>query len=435
MNDEQKIINDLAPRSFGRTGTIWTISLVLVTLVGVYAYIDQLRNGLSITGMRDYAFWGIYISNFVFFVAISLVGSLVTAILRLSGAAWTIPLTRIAEIIAVAAIMMAGLTIIIDMGRPERLINLFVHGRLQSPIIWDVIVITTYLFISLMLLYYPLIPDFALLKKHLKEGSFWQRWYAKLAINWKGTAKQMAIHKNAIKILSIMIIPVAFGIHTVTAWLFATTFRAGWDSTNFGPYFVSGAFVVGAGGVIAAMYVLRKYYRLEEYLTEKHFDNMGKVLAMLCLLYLYFNINEYLIPAFKLKKAEEEHIYSMLFGHFAPLFWSVIIFGLVLPIIVVSFKKGRKPKPLFIISIIVVVTAWWKRFLIVTPTLLHPFMPIQGVPESWTVYSPTWKEWAITFGTLSAALLIITFLVRFFPIIPIQEYIESKHVEQKPRES
>jgi len=435
MNVQEKIIHDLAPGKFGKRGTIWTLSLIVITLIGVYAYIDQIRNGLAITGMRDYAFWGIYISNFVFFVAISLVGSLVTAILRLSGAVWSIPLTRIAEIIAVAAIIMAGLTIIIDMGRPERLVNLFIHGRLQSPIIWDVIVITTYLFISLLLLYYPLIPDFAILKNHFKKGSFLSKWYTKLAINWTGTQKQVKIHKRAIKILSVMIIPVAFGIHTVTAWLFATTFRPGWDSTNFGPYFVSGAFVVGAGGVIAAMYILRRYYHLENYITEKHFDNMGKVLAMLCLLYLYFNINEYLIPAFKLKKAEESHIVSLLFGHYAPLFWSVIVFGLIVPIIGVAFKKGRKPLPLFIIAIIVVITAWWKRFLIVTPTLLHPFLPIQGVPEAWTLYSPTWKEWAITFGTLSMALLIMTFLVRFFPVIPIQEYLESKSEESKTEES
>ncbi len=429
---EEKIIADLEPRKFGKLGMIWTIVLVIISALGIYSYIKQFNNGLEVTGLRDYAFWGIYISNFVFFVAISLVGSLVTAILRLSGAKWTVPLTRISEIIAVASIVMAGLTIIVDMGRPDRIWHLFAYGRLQSPIMWDVIVITTYLVISVMLLYYPLLPDFAILKDKFTGSPFLKKWYGKLSLNWRGTPGQRKIHTNAIQVLSVMIIPVAFGIHTVTSWLFATTYRPGWDSTNFGAYFVSGAFVVGAGGVIAAMYLLRRAYKLEEYITDDLFDKMGKVLAMLCLLYLYFNINEYLVPAYKLKKEEEHHIFGMLFGHYAPIFWSAIIGGLILPILVVVTPRGRKPLPLFIISVIVVIAAWWKRFLIVTPTLLHPFMPMQGIPENWTEYHPSYDEWAITIGTLAMALLIITALVRFLPIIPIEEYIE--HINEKKDE-
>ena len=132
--------------------------------VGLFAYIRQLQNGLIVTGMRDYASWGIYISNFVFFVAISLVGSLITAVLRLTGVHWSTPLTRIAEIIAVSAITFASLIIIVDMGRPERFYNLFLYGRLQSPIIWDVTVIITYFVISIFLLYLPLLS-----RIHLKK--------------------------------------------------------------------------------------------------------------------------------------------------------------------------------------------------------------------------------------------------------------------------
>jgi molybdopterin-containing oxidoreductase family membrane subunit len=115
-------------------------------MIGAYGYFRQLRQGLVVTNMRDYATWGIYISNFVFFVAISLVGSLITAVLRLANVHWSTPLTRIAEIIAVAAIVFASIIIVVDMGRPERFLNLFIHGRLQSPIIWDVVVIGTYFF-------------------------------------------------------------------------------------------------------------------------------------------------------------------------------------------------------------------------------------------------------------------------------------------------
>ena len=149
----EHITNDLLPQKFGLRGKIWTAILTAICLVGAYAYFLQLRRGLAVTNMGDYVSWGIYISNFVFFVAISLVGSLITAVLRLANVHWSTPLTRIAEIIAVSAIVFASIIIIVDMGRPDRFYHLFIYGRLQSPILWDVIVIGTYLVISLMLLY------------------------------------------------------------------------------------------------------------------------------------------------------------------------------------------------------------------------------------------------------------------------------------------
>ncbi|UKJ06114.1 NrfD/PsrC family molybdoenzyme membrane anchor subunit [Solitalea lacus] len=420
-----KITSDLLPQKFGKTGRIWTAFLILLCLNGLYCYYKQVTLGLGITGMRDYASWGIYISNFVFFVAISLVGSLITAIFRLTGVEWRTPLTRISEIIAVSAILFASIIIIVDMGRPERFTHLFLYGRLQSPIMWDVIVITTYLTISILFLYFPLLPDIPILIKNSKPGSRVQKFYKFIGSFWKGTAAQFKISENAVKIISVMIIPVALAIHTVTSWLFATTFRPGWDSTNFGAYFVSGAFLVGAGGVVVAMYVFRRAYKLEAYITDKHFNNMSKVVVMLALLYLYFNINEYLVPAFKMKKAEEHHLHSLFTGHFSGLFWSAIILGMIVPVVVLLFPKGRKPFPAFLMGILVVIGAWFKRFLIVTPTMLSPFLPMYDVPESYHHYIPTWEEWSITIGSLAGTLLIITIFTRLFPIIPIHETIEE----------
>lgn len=432
VTDSEKIAKDLMPVKFGKAGKIWVYTLLVLAVIGLYAYTKQLRFGLGVTAMRDYASWGIYISNFVFFVAISLVGSLITAVLRLTNAKWSTPLTRIAEIIAVAAILFAALIIIVDMGRPDRLYHLFVFGRLQSPIIWDVIVITTYLFISLLLLYFPLIADLKIMQKYNPPiPGFVKKIQKWLNPNWVDSVEQEKLVQKAIWILSILIIPVALAIHTVTSWLFATTYRPGWDSTNFGAYFVSGAFLVGAGGVVVAMYALRRTYKLEEYITEKHFDHMGKLLVLLSLLYLYFNVNEYLVPAFKMKKPEAEHLTGLFAGDYALIFWPVIILGMVVPVIVSLFPKGRKPFPMFIIGILVVVGAWFKRFLIVTPTLLHPFLPMHDAPESYTHYWPTWEEWSITIGTLAGALLVITFFVRYFPIVPIQETIHEKKLQHE----
>jgi len=424
----EKITSDLLPQKFGRRGMIWTASLLFICCIGAFAYIQQLRKGLVVTNMGDYVSWGIYISNFVFFVAVSLVGSLITAIFRLANVPWRTPLTRIAEIIAVSGITFAALIIIVDMGRPERMISLFTHGRIQSPILWDVIVITTYFCLSMLLLYITLLPDIMMMiAAKDKLGKPFSKLYRWLGSFWKGTVAQEKIRNRSITIICIVIIPVAFCIHTVTSWLFATTYRPGWDSTNFGAYFISGAFLVGAGAVVVAMYVFRWVYKLENYITEMHFDKMGKILVLLALLYLYFNVNEYLVPAFKMKKDEQAHLVGLFTGEFAPMFWFAILVGMILPILIVVFPKGRKPKAMFVVGIMVVVGAWFKRFLIVTPTLLHPFLPKFDAPTRYSHYFPSWEEWAITAGSLAGVLLIITFFARVFPIISIYKTITDQN--------
>jgi molybdopterin-containing oxidoreductase family membrane subunit len=415
-----------------RWSKLWLAALCLIILIGIFAYYRQLKFGLIVTAMRDYTSWGIYISNFVFFVAVSLIGSLVSSILKLTNAKWSTPLTRISEIIAVASIICASIIIIIDMGRPDRFFNVILHGRIQSPIIWDVIVIFTYLIISLLLLYLPLIPDIALCRDHLSTAPGWRRkLYRILSVGWRSKPGQYNIILKSIRILGIMIIPVAFAIHTITSWLFATTWRPGWDSTNLGPYFVSGAFMVGAGVIVVAMFFIRKALGLEKYITEKHFDHMGKLLVLLSLVYLYFNINEFLGPAFKMVGVEGEHITELFTGKYAPMYWMVQIFGLILPILVMLPRQGRKPIPMLIVSFFVIMGAWFKRFLIVIPSLQHPYLPIQNVDESYRHYFPTWEEWAICAASLAGVLLIITLFMKIFPVIPIWEVAEEKGMKKE----
>ncbi len=427
MKVSDQLMNDLAPRKFGKAGVIWTWTLIIISVIGIIAYIDQIIKGQVVTNMNDYALWGIYISNFVFFVATSFVGTVTVAVLRLTNNSWRTPIVRIAEIISLASIIMAGITIMIDMGRPDRLLYLFIHGRMQSPIIWDVIIIPTYIVISLLLLYFPLLPDLAILKKHFnKTKPKLSKWYGKLSLNWTGSDAQKKIQLKSIQIIAILIIPAGFMLQTIDAWLFSTLFRVGWDSTNMGAYFISGASVAGVSALVTVVYVIRRAYKLENYITDYHFDKLGKFLVLTCLIYLYFNINEYLMPEFTSKKEEITHMNVLVSGEYAPLFWFVIIGGLIVPILVLLFKKGRKPLPMFWIGLLVVVGSWWKRYLIVTPTLLHPFLPIQGVPESWRHYFPSVHEWLITVATLAMALLIITILVRYLPVIPIQRTADEQ---------
>ncbi len=430
----EEITDDLTRSIVKHDGwsVFWVFMLMMILVIALWGWGYQIKNGLGVTAMRDYVSWGVYIANFVFFVAVSLIGSLISSIMHLLKIKWSKPISRVAEQVAIGAVALAGIIIIFDMGRPERLLNVFFHGRFASPILWDVTVVTTYLVISVLLIYLPLIPDIAYLRDNLKKVPVWQqKLYQILSLNWKGSSEQYKIIYHGMRVLAILIIPVALAIHTVTSWLFAATLRPGWDTTIFGPYFVTGAFVAGVAAVIIAMFVYRKRYKLSDYFTDYHFEMMAKLLVLVSLVYLYFNVNEFLVPGYKMKHGDAAHLHSLFSGTYAPMFWSVQILGLVLPIILLVIKPFRKPLPATIISVFVVLGAWFKRYIIVIPTMQHPFLPIQHVPENFHTYHPTGVEIMITLGSFAAALLIITALTKLFPVITLWEYAEEHGIEKE----
>jgi len=281
-------------------------------------------------------------------------------------------------------------------------------------------------------LYIPLIPDIAILRKTMTNKPKWQqKMYKILSVGWQGTEKQYKILHHSVFVLMVLIVPIAFSIHTVTSWLFASTLRPGWDSTIFGPYFVSGAFMVGAAAVVVVMFFIRQNHQYKHYIIENHFNMMGKLLVLTSLIYLYFNLNEFIVPAYKMKSGESAHILGLFEGEFAPMFWFVQIVGMILPIILMVFKPFRKPKPLVIIAIFIVIGAFFKRYLIVTPTLLHPFLPVQNYPEYFHHYFPTLSESIITIGSLAGVALLISLFIKVFPIIPIWEIAHEKGIHNE----
>lgn len=415
-----------------RSFILWMGFLSAVLVLCLAAYVIQLKKGLVVTGLRDYTSWGMYIANFVFFVATSLVGMLISSVLGLIGYQWIKPISRIAEIVAVAFAAVAGLVIISDMGRPERLTYVFMYGRVQSPILWDVTVVTTYFVLSLLLWFFPMVPDLAISKSRLEgRPAFLVKAYEILSLRWEHHEKQYSIMNQAIRILLILIIPTAFAIHTVTSWLFAVNPRPGWDSTIFGPYFISGAFVAGTAALIIAIYFFRVSYKLQKYITDDTFDKIARLLLLVSIVYLYFNINEFLVPGYKLKTGEAIHLRDIFTGHFAPLFWAVQLGGLIIPIILLLFRKIRKPLPLLVISLFVLCGAWLKRYIIVVPPQAHPYLPIQDVPVEWVIYKPTLNEIAITAASIILVLIIITILSKLFPVIPIWEMAEDEIEKDK----
>lgn len=416
---------------------VWVSFLSAVVAWGVFAYTQQLRLGLIVTGMRDQVSWGIYITNFVFFIGISHVGALLSAILRFSEAEWRRPLTRMAEAITTASLFIGGLMPIIDMGRPDRIPNLFLFPRLQSPIVWDIISVGTYFTGSTLFLWVLLVPDIALLRDRFQWRSKVRRAvYRVLSLGYRGTPEQQHVLERAIFAVTLVILPLAISVHTVVSWIFAMTLRPGWDSSIFGPYFVVGALYSGAASVILAMYIFRRVYRLEGYLEPVHFRNLGLLLLALTMLYLYFNINEYFTAGYKFEGSEKALLERLFFGESAFSFWSVQAVGVLIPMLLLMAVLGRKQYQPFIIpgvtlaSALVVAGAWVKRYLIIVPTLGTPYLPGQGLPWEWAHYRPTWVEWSITAAGFAGFLLIYTILSKLFPIVSVWETRAERAVEE-----
>jgi molybdopterin-containing oxidoreductase family membrane subunit len=277
-----------------------------------------------------------------------------------------------------------------------------------------------------------MIPDLAIAKTRLGgRPKFLVKAYELLSFKWVHHELQYKTLFRAVRILLLLIIPTAFAIHTVTSWLFAVTPRAGWDSTIFGPYFISGAFVSGTAALIIAMYFFRKNYGFQKYLTTDHFDKIAKILVLVSIVYLYFNLNEFLVPAYKMKKPDAIHLHELFSGHYAPLFWGIQLLGLIIPIILLLFKPMRRPVPVTVIAVAVLIASWLKRFIIVVPPQGHPYLPIQGVPGEWIVYKPTITEAAITLASLILVVIIITILSKLFPVIPIWETVAEAEEKNK----
>ncbi len=419
-------------RPLTRTGKGYYLvvgALVLVVLWALYAYSTQLREGLIVTGMRDRIMWGFYITLFVFFIGISHAGTLISAILRVVKAQWRLPVTRMAEFITVVALSVGGLMILLDMGRPDRLHHLVLFGRWQSPILWDVLAVTTYLTGSIIYLYLPLIPDFAVCRDRLgNEASAWKRQlYQFAALGWQGTPRQKKYLTIAMTFMMVLIIPVAVSVHTVVSWIFAMTLRDPWNSTVFGPYFVAGAIFSGIAAIILLMAILRKAYRLEAFITEKHFINLGYMLGGFTLIMLYFNLQEYAVTGYKMAGEAPFHFLQLFAGEYAPFFWFYVIGGMVIPGLIILFPQTRTFKGVLLAAALVVVGMWMERFLIVVAGLRVPLMPYE---PAW--YVPTWVEWSLMAGAFALFGLVVAIFSKLFPVISIWEVAEQFEEKEAP---
>lgn len=409
---------------------IFMLSLLVIVAWGFYAYIIQIRYGLMTTGMRDTVMWGLYLVNFVFFIGISHAGTLISAILRVTNAGWRTPVTRLAELITVVAISIGALMPIIDLGYPERVWHLIVYGRFQSPLLWDIISITSYLVGSLIYLYLPLIPDLALMRDRLGRDAsvFKRKVYTFLAVGWRDTPQQRHRLEKAIGIMAVTIIPIAISVHTVVSYVFSMTLRPGWDSTVFGIYFVIGAIFSGIASILIVMAIFRRLYHLEEYLTEKHFRNLGYLMLVTLFFYLYLTLGEYITIGYKLA-GEDKHLLSLLMiGKNAFWFWFFVIAGMAIPAFLLILRRGPTIPRIITAAVLVNIAMWVKRFIIIIPSLQVPLMPFE-----FGAYTPTWVEWSITAGAFAAFILIFAIFAKLLPVLSIWEVAEETKTPALPQ--
>ena len=426
MADIRDAHEDILLAPIEKTGRGFYIGVAVISvfiLWGALAYSVQFFEGLGVTGLHQPVGWGFYVTNFVFFIGISHAGTLISAILRLSKAEWRRPITRMAEVITCMVLFIGAGQILIDLGRPDRMMNVLLYGRYQSPLLWDATSISAYLMASLTYLYLPMIPDIAILRDRLKKRKLF---YSVLALGWKGTERQQRALNRAIAVMAVLVIPIAISVHSVVSFVFSMTLQPMWHSTIFGPYFVVGAIFSGIAGLIVAMIVFRKIYGLHPYLKPIHFRYLGQLLLIMALLWFYFTFSEYLTGYYGAEPEEMKVFWAKFSGPFWPFFWTMVLCNFIIPLACLVSLGQRTVGKVLTASLAVIVGMWLERFIIIVPTLSYPRLPF---PEG--IYSPTWVEWGETAGSFGLFALFYLLFTKFFPIISIWEIREGREVGVK----
>jgi len=419
MKDDVRYL--LKPLTFtGRR--FYAFIAVLVGVIGLagYAWYVQLTQGLGVTGMNDTTIWGLYISNFIFFIGISHAGIAISAAVRLASLDKYKPIMRMAEALTLASLLMAALSIVLDLGRPDRsayLLTYFFERVGQSPLLWDISAVATYLVLSVTYLYFSLREDMAILKD---EVGSWRGKLYKFLLPWHEEGEEETISRVAWW-MAICILPIMVMVHTTVAWIFSLLpNRPLWFGAVAGPYFIVAAVSSGIATVIVIAIVLRYLFGWEDYVKPEIIKGLTNFMAITTLVYMYFMFAEHMTARFAAPAPEVRVSNAWFFGEFSLLFWGMFIFGIFIPtfalIINAIRSKEVNMKLSVAASVTIVIALWIKRVLIIVPTQTRPLMPLD-----YGIYVPTWVEWSLVAGTFAMAALIYTLFLKIFPIVEIAE--------------
>lgn len=413
---------------------LWALLLGIMG-AGAFAYFRQLTIGLGITGLNRPVYWGVYITNFVFFIGLAHSGTFISAILRIAGQEWRKPLTRAAEAITLFSLPFGVASIVIDMGRPERALNMFIYGRLQSPLLWDIIAVSLYLFSSVVFFYLSLLPDIALCRDRLLNKPQWQqKMYQILAIGWQGTPGQYHRLEKVLDGMAVFMSLLVVTVHTVVSWVFGMTIQPGWHTALIGPFFLLGAIYSGTAAVVIVLAILRRVYGMQIALPINLFNSLRKLLIVFTLGWLYMMIAEFLTIFYGNIPEEMEVFWQKFTGDFAAMFWVMIIFVFVIPLIIFIFKGKDSIGWMVAASVLINIGMWLERYVVIIPTETRPRLLYELVQGA---YKPTWIEWTITAALFAGLILLYAVFTRYFPIVPLWETAENledrSHMETRRR--
>jgi molybdopterin-containing oxidoreductase family membrane subunit len=413
----QKILAPVRRVSLGDY-MLWGVLLALL-LAGAGAWIWQFITGLGITGMNRPVYWGVYITNFVFFIGLAHSGTFISAILRIAGQSWRAPLTRAAEAITLFSLPFGAGSIIIDMGHPERIFNLLFYGRYQSPIMWDVTAVSLYLLSSVVFFYLSLIPDIAMCRDRLTDVPRWQhRMYEILALGWKHSPEQYHRLEKVLDAMAVFMTMLVVTVHTVVSWLFGMTVQPGWHTALIGPFFLLGAILSGTAAVVIVLALLRKVYGLEKVLHIGLFNSLRKLLITFVLGWLYMMIAEHLTIGYSSMTEEITVLTDKFSGTYAAIFWSMATLVFFVPLLIFLFKGKNNIGWMVFACVLINIGMWMERFIVIIPTEVSPRMlPVMGSGH----YLPALPEILITVACFAGLILLYAVFTRFFPIVPIWE--------------
>jgi len=400
---------------FGVGGALATVLLTAVTWLFL--------KGTGIWAVTQPVAWGFAIINFVWWIGIGHAGTLISAILLLFKQGWRNSINRFAEAMTIFAVVCAGMFPLIHVGRPWLGYWLFpypnsmnVWPQFRSPLLWDVFAVSTYATISVVFWYIGMVPDFGTLRDRAKSPLA-KYAYGLISLGWRGSTRHWMRYETASLLLAGLATPLVLSVHTVISFDFAVAVLPGWHTTIFPPYFVAGAIYSGFAMVLTLAIPLRKFYHLEFLVTERHLDNMGKVMLATGYIVAYGYGMEVFMAWYSASHWEAFMMWNRIFG---PMGWSYLVLvtcNLAIPLTTLWSRKLRTNITfMFLLSLVVNTGMWFERFVIVVTSLYRDFLP-----SSWGTYRATRWDYAIYVGTLGLFTALFLLFVRFLPMIPMNE--------------
>jgi Ni/Fe-hydrogenase subunit HybB-like protein len=388
---------------------------------------EVLFKGIGVWGNNIPVAWAFDITNFVWWIGIGHAGTLISAILLLFQQRWRTSINRFAEAMTLFAVAMAGMYPVIHLGRPWLFwwlipypsVN-YLWPNFKSALPWDVFAISTYATVSLLFWYLGLIPDLAT-ARDAATGRVRRVIYGIFSFGWRGSARHWQHWRVGYLLLAGLSTPLVLSVHTIVSFDFAISQLPGWHTTIFPPYFVAGAIFSGFAMVLTLMIPARKAFGFEHVVTERHLDNMAKVVLATGLMVAYGYAMEWFIAWYSGSPNELFAFTNRVTGHYQLVYAMQIFCNVVAPQILWVPGARRNVLVLFVVAILVNFGMWAERFVIIAVTLSRDF-----IPSSWANYTPTWVDWGLLFGSMCTFGVLFLLFLRFVPAIAISEVKELR---------